>query len=167
MSDMRLIVMGAGGRMGRTLVRTIAETAGVVVAGAVEQAGSPVLGQDCGVLAGVGANGVAVGADLAALTAKADGILDFTVPAASLATAEVAAKAGLVHILGTTGFAPDGEARIAAAARTGTIVPAAAGASSTRHGRTHPDRRAVLNSWLEVLAPYLSDYEPAPGSPLQ
>ena len=122
MSDMRLIVMGAGGRMGRTLVRTIAETAGVVVAGAVEQAGSPVLGQDCGVLAGVGANGVAVGADLAALTAKADGILDFTVPAASLATAEVAAKAGLVHILGTTGFAPDGEARIAAAARTGTIV---------------------------------------------
>ena len=58
MSDMRLIVAGAGGRMGRTLVKAIAETKGLVLAGATEGAGSPLLGKDAGELAGIGANGV-------------------------------------------------------------------------------------------------------------
>ncbi len=55
MPDMRLIVVGAGGRMGRMLVKTIAETEGVALAGAVEQAGG-LIGQDSGVLAGLAAN---------------------------------------------------------------------------------------------------------------
>ena len=53
MADMRLIVAGAGGRMGRTLVKAIAETKGLVLAGAVDAPGSPVIGQDAGVLAGL------------------------------------------------------------------------------------------------------------------
>ena len=57
MSDMRLIVAGAGGRMGRTLVKAIAETKGLVLAGALEGEGSPLMGQDAGVLAGLPANG--------------------------------------------------------------------------------------------------------------
>jgi len=62
--DMRLIVAGAGGRMGRTLVRAIAEGKGVALAGALEEARSPLLGRDAGVLAGLPANGVALVADI-------------------------------------------------------------------------------------------------------
>jgi 4-hydroxy-tetrahydrodipicolinate reductase len=58
MSEMRLIVAGAGGRMGRTLIKAIAETKGLVVAGAVDAPGSAALGRDAGELAGLGAYGV-------------------------------------------------------------------------------------------------------------
>ncbi len=54
MSDMRLVVAGAGGRMGRTVIRAIAETDGVALAGAVEGPGSAVIGRDAGELAGIG-----------------------------------------------------------------------------------------------------------------
>ena len=122
MSDMRLIVAGAGGRMGRTLVRAIAEAKGVALAGAVEGPGSPHIGEDSGVLAGLPANGIALTHDLPTLAAKADGLIDFTVPQASLAMAAVAAKAGLVHVIGTTGFSPDDESALAQAARSARIV---------------------------------------------
>jgi 4-hydroxy-tetrahydrodipicolinate reductase len=122
MSDMRLIVVGAGGRMGRTLVKAISETPGVVVVGAVEQAGSPLIGQDAGALAGVGASGVALSADLAAIIDKADGILEFTIPSSTLHHAQIAAKAGAVHVIGTTGFSSDDETKIAAAAKTGARI---------------------------------------------
>jgi dihydrodipicolinate reductase len=66
MADMRLIVAGAGGRMGRALTRVISETPGAVVTGALEAPGSELLGKDAGVLAGLPANGVQLSADLSA-----------------------------------------------------------------------------------------------------
>jgi 4-hydroxy-tetrahydrodipicolinate reductase len=120
MSDMRLIVAGAGGRMGRTLVKAIAETKGLALAGAVEDPRSPLLGQDSGVLAGLPANGIVLVTDAQPLLPKADGIIDFTVPRASIAFAALAA--GKVYILGTTGFVPDDEAKIKAAAKSAVIV---------------------------------------------
>lgn len=122
MSDMRLVVAGAGGRMGRTLVKAIAETKGLALAGALEQDGSPLLGKDAGELAALGANGIALTADTNAALAKADGVIDFTIPAASVALAEKAAQAGIVHIIGTTGFSADDEARIKAASAKAIIV---------------------------------------------
>ncbi|WP_426530388.1 4-hydroxy-tetrahydrodipicolinate reductase [Bradyrhizobium sp. McL0615] len=104
MADMRLIVAGAGGRMGRALVRVISETPGAVLAGALEAPGSELLGKDAGVLAGLPENGVKLSADLWTLSANADGILDFTVPAATIANVAIAAERGLVHIVGTTGL---------------------------------------------------------------
>ena len=95
MSDMRLIVAGAGGRMGRTLIQAIAATDGVTLAGAVEAAGSAVIGRDAGELAGLGTNGVAVGTDVEPLLAQADGLIDFTIPAATVAFAELAARQGM------------------------------------------------------------------------
>jgi len=120
MSDMRLIVVGAGGRMGRTLVKAIAETKGLALLGAVEDARSPLLGQDSGVLAGLPANGIVLVADAKPLLAKADGIIDFTSPQASVALAALAS--GKVHVLGTTGLLPDDEAKIKAAAKHAVIV---------------------------------------------
>ena len=104
MADMRLIVAGAGGRMGRALVRVISETPGAVLTGALEAPGSELLGKDAGVLAGLPENGVKLSADLWTLSANADAILDFTVPGATIANVAIAAERGLVHIVGTTGL---------------------------------------------------------------
>lgn len=122
MADMRLIVVGAGGRMGRALIHAVHGIDGVTLAGAVERAGSPVIGRDAGVLAGLEPNGVAVSDDPLPLFAKADGVLDFTAPAATLQFAELAAQARIVHVIGTTGLSAADEAEIAAAARHAVVV---------------------------------------------
>jgi 4-hydroxy-tetrahydrodipicolinate reductase len=122
MADMRLIVAGAGGRMGRTLIHAIAATKGVTLAGAVEASDSAVIGRDAGELAGLGKNAVQVAADLEPLLAAADGLLDFTVPAATVAFAEIAARNGCVHVIGTTGLSGENEKLIAEAAKRAVIV---------------------------------------------
>jgi 4-hydroxy-tetrahydrodipicolinate reductase len=122
MSDMRLIVAGAGGRMGRTLIHAIAATDGVTLTGAVEAASSAVIGRDAGELVGLGRNGVAVGTEIEPLLAQADGLIDFTVPAASVAFAEHTARKGCVHVIGTTGLSGENEALIAQAAKRAVIV---------------------------------------------
>src|SRR5260370_35544874 len=109
MPELRLIVVGAGGRMGRMLVKAIAETEGVALAGAVEQAGG-LIGQDSGVLAGLAANQLPLGSDTKPLIADADGILDFTPPAATPAFAALRAEAGQIHVAGTTGLSAEDEA---------------------------------------------------------
>jgi 4-hydroxy-tetrahydrodipicolinate reductase len=120
MADMRLIVAGAGGRMGRTLVKAIAESQGLSLVGALEDARSPLLGQDSGVLAGLGPNGIALVSDTKALLPRADGIIDFTVPKATVSLA--ALTAGKVHIIGTTGLSADEEAKIRDSAKSAVIV---------------------------------------------
>jgi 4-hydroxy-tetrahydrodipicolinate reductase len=122
MSDMRLIVAGAGGRMGRTLIHAIAAGKGIALAGAVDAPGSAVIGRDAGELAGLGSNGVPVVAAAEPLLAQADGLLDFTIPAATLAFAELAARKGIVHIIGTTGLSGENDKLIAQAGKRTAIV---------------------------------------------
>src|SRR5690242_3364056 len=122
MAEMRLVVAGAGGRMGRTLVKAIADSKDFALAGALEDARSPLLGWDAGVLAGLPENGIKLTGDAAALLAKADGIIDFTTPVATVAFAALAAKAGKVHIVGTTGLNAPDEAKIKDAAKSAVIV---------------------------------------------
>jgi 4-hydroxy-tetrahydrodipicolinate reductase len=122
MAEMRLVVAGAGGRMGRTLIHAIAATKGVTLAGAVEATGSAVIGRDAGELAGVGKNGVLVAAELEPLLAAAEGLLDFTVPAATVAFAEIAARKGCIHVIGTTGLSGENDTLIAEAAKRAVIV---------------------------------------------
>lgn len=122
MTDMRLVVVGAAGRMGQALIRAIHAASGVTVSGAVERKGSPMLGRDAGEIAGVGPIGVAITDDPLPVFAAADGVLDFTMPAATVEFAGYAAQARIVHIIGTTGCSAEDDAKIAAAARHGTIV---------------------------------------------
>ncbi|MBZ9800077.1 4-hydroxy-tetrahydrodipicolinate reductase [Mesorhizobium sp. ES1-4] len=121
-SDMGLVVVGAAGRMGQTLIRAIHAIAGARVIGAVERGGSPHLGKDAGELAGVGRIGVAIGSDPLPVFATADGVLDFTTPASTVEFAGYAAQARIVHVIGTTGCSAEDNAKIAAAARHATIV---------------------------------------------
>jgi len=81
-----------------------------------------VIGRDAGELAGIGRNGVTVSAEAAALLADSDGLIDFTTPAATVALTEQSAAHGLVHVIGTTGFAAAHEKSIAAAATRARIV---------------------------------------------
>lgn len=122
MAEMRLVVAGAGGRMGRTLVKAIADTKGLTLVGALEDARSPLIGWDAGTLAGLGENRVKLVGDAGPLMGEADGIIDFTIPAATLSFAALAAKAGKVHIIGTTGLSAADEAKIKDAAKTAVIV---------------------------------------------
>src|SRR5277367_1915927 len=122
MSDMRLIVAGAGGRMGRALTRVISETPGAVLVGALEAPGSELLGKDAGMLAGLPENGVKLSADLWTLSANADGILDFTVPAATIANVAIAAQRSFVHVIGTTGLSPSDDAVIKSVTSRATVV---------------------------------------------
>ena len=108
--------------MGRSLIRLIGEQDGVTLAGGLETADSAALGEDLGVLAGGEKLGLSASDDALTLMSQADGVIDFTTPAASVELAALAAQARLVHIIGTTGFDADQEAQIAAAARHARIV---------------------------------------------
>ncbi|CAO4173508.1 4-hydroxy-tetrahydrodipicolinate reductase [Methylorubrum aminovorans] len=119
---MKLVVVGAEGRMGRMLIRAVAEAEGCTLHGAVERAGSPALGQDAGRLAGIGDLGVSVSDDPLSLFVAADGVLDFTAPAATVAFAELAAQARIVHVVGTTGLSQDDLKRLEAASYHARIV---------------------------------------------
>ena len=99
----KIAVTGAAGRMGRTLIQAIQETPGLVLAAAVEQPGFSGLGADAGELAGVGRLEVPVVADLAAVAASFDVLIDFTVAAATVPNLEVCARYGKAMIIGTTG----------------------------------------------------------------
>src|ERR671915_110639 len=118
MTDMRLIVAGAGGRMGRTLVRAIAETNGLMLVGALEGPRSPFIGQDSGALAGVGENGILVAAHLKMRSSKADALIDFTTSQATVVLAGLCAQVGIIHIIGTTGLSPADEGKLQEAANS-------------------------------------------------
>ncbi len=127
MSDMKLVVVGAAGRMGQALIRAIAGKDGVVLHGAVlhaavERNGAQQVGMDAGVVAGIGPIGVPITDDPLKAFAAADGVLDFTIPAATTEFAAYAAQARIVHVIGTTGMTGDDDTKILAAARHATIV---------------------------------------------
>jgi 4-hydroxy-tetrahydrodipicolinate reductase len=122
MADLKIVVAGASGRMGRALVREIAQGHGVTLVGALEAEGHPDLGMDSGALAGLQPNGIKLSADPLPLLTGAQGIIDFTRPMVSTMLADLAAQARIVHVIGTTGFAPSDTARLQAAARHAVIV---------------------------------------------
>jgi 4-hydroxy-tetrahydrodipicolinate reductase len=119
---MKIAIAGAAGRMGRVLTRIVHETAGTEIAGGLESPGSQFVGADLGALAGIGNLGVTISDDPAPVLAKVDGIIDFTIPKATVALAALTGKAGLVHVIGTTGIDEAGEAAIRTAAAGARIV---------------------------------------------
>src|SRR5262245_20135665 len=122
MADFRIGVVGCGGRMGQMLVREIAGTKGSAFSGGTEGPNSPMLGRDAGEVAGLGALQAKIGSDPKALFAASDAVIDFTVPAATVAHARLAAEAGKVLVIGTTGLTATDTAAIAEAAKKTVIV---------------------------------------------
>ena len=124
MADLKVAIAGAGGRMGAANIRAVTAAPGLVVVSAFDRAGSAVIGTDAGTHAGIAPLGIAITGDVEAALADADAIIDFSAPAASVALAQRAARAGLVHVIGTTGCSPEEDAAIRAAATGARIVKA-------------------------------------------
>lgn len=119
-----IVITGASGRMGQMLIRTVCDSAKARLVGAIERPGHAWVGQDVGVAMGGAALGVTVSDDPLEAFAKAQAVIDFTAPAATVEFAGLAAQARAVHVIGTTGLEKDDLARIAAAARHAVIVRA-------------------------------------------
>jgi 4-hydroxy-tetrahydrodipicolinate reductase len=118
---LKIAVAGASGRMGRMLVEAVLGSDDCRLAGALDIAGSPALGQDAGAFLGQH-TGVAVGADVRAALAGADVLIDFTRPEGTLAHLAACRELGVKAVVGTTGFTPGQKAEIAAHAQQVAIV---------------------------------------------
>ncbi len=117
-----IVVVGASGRMGRMLTQVVLASDKARLVGAVEREGHDWIGQDLGRAMGGADLGVTVTDDALEAFARAQAVLDFTVPAASVGFAALAAQARLVHVIGTTGFTDQDLARLNAASRHAVIV---------------------------------------------
>ncbi len=121
----RIGITGAAGRMGRTLIEAIAlSTEELELAAAIEQPQSSFVGADSGELSGRGRNGVPVVGALADVIDKIDVLIDFTVPAATVANVTECAQSNVAMVIGTTGFTPEQQAEIEQAATRVAICKA-------------------------------------------
>lgn len=125
MDQLGIGIVGCAGRMGRMVTRVVEATDGCRLAGGTECEGSAAIGRDLGELAGIGAKGLTVGDDPAALFAAADAVIDFTTPAALLVHAGLAGETRTIYVVGTTGLAAEHEAALAAAASETAVMQAA------------------------------------------
>ncbi|MGP6087019.1 4-hydroxy-tetrahydrodipicolinate reductase [Antarctobacter jejuensis] len=119
-----VVVTGVSGRMGQMLVKMIGEHERLHLCGALERPGHDWIGQDLGLAMGGAALGVMVSDDPLEAFARAHAVIDFTAPAATVAFAELAAQARVVHVIGTTGLSEDDLHKISLAARHAIVVRA-------------------------------------------
>lgn len=110
---MRIAVSGAAGRMGRRITALATENPDVEVVAALEMSSNSLLGQDVGVVAGVGTLGVFITDDIDEAISKSDALIDFSSPEATLDHLRVVSKAGKAMVIGTTGFSEDQKREIA------------------------------------------------------
>ncbi len=119
-----IVITGASGRMGQMLLRCVLASDQARLVGAVVRPGSDWIGQDVGQAMGGAAAGVLATDDAVEAIARAQAVIDFTTPQATLGFAELAAQARAVHVIGTTGFTADDLARLKPAARHAPIIRA-------------------------------------------
>ena len=133
-----IVVTGASGRMGRMLIRLLLDSDQARLVGALERPGHDWIGRDIGEAMGGQPAGVMVSDDVVTVIARAQAVIDFTAPSATLGFAELAAQARAVHVIGTTGLEETDLAQIAAAARHAPII---------RAGTTHRWEGSARPSW--------------------
>lgn len=124
MSKPGIVITGASGRMGQMLVRAVGVSDHAMLAGCVERTGHAWIGRDIGECMGGAPVGVLVTDDPLEAFSRAQAVIDFTAPAATVEFAALAAQARAVHIIGTTGLEPAHHAKLDAAARHAVIVQA-------------------------------------------
>jgi 4-hydroxy-tetrahydrodipicolinate reductase len=121
---MRVAIVGASGRMGLTLIQAVTQSPMLVLTVAIDRADSPVMGKDAGEIGGVGASGIKITDNLAAVTDQFDVLIDFTRPDVSMDYLEICQEAGKKMVIGTTGFSPAQKNRITEAGQTTAIMMA-------------------------------------------
>ena len=121
MNPMKIAIAGASGRMGRMLIETVLDAPDAELAGALDVAGSPAIGLDCGLPLGR-QTGVPITSEFEKGLAGADCLIDFTRPEGTLKHLAWCAAHGIKIVIGTTGFDAAGKAAIAAAADKTAIM---------------------------------------------
>ncbi len=106
----KVIVNGAHGRMGSTVVSAVVNDKDLQLVGAVDIVG----GMDAGDKAGCGKTGVIISTDLQKTIdeTKPDVMVDFTQPAVVFGTASLALKNGVSPVIGTTGLSDEQKAQL-------------------------------------------------------
>ena len=101
----RIAVMGAAGRMGKTLIDAVQQRSPQCgLTAAIVRPGSSLVGVDAGELASIGRIGVPLSESLQAVAADFDVLIDFTLPEVMLANLAVCRKLGKAMVIGTTGL---------------------------------------------------------------
>jgi len=124
-AELRMAIVGAGGRMGRQLIQAVCEADGVVLGAAIQRKGSSLVGTDAGELAGVGRLNIKVSDSLDEVVNDFDILIDFTRPEATQAYLDFCVKHHKGIVIGTTGFDDAGKAAIKQAAESIPVVFAA------------------------------------------
>ena len=124
MADMKIGIIGAGGRMGQACIRQVTDTDGCKVVAASDVAGTDLIGRDAGEAAGAGTLGIAVTDNAAAVVAASDAVIEFTLPGPTVDHVALTAEAGVAHIIGTTGMEAAQEAVLKAAGEKTVIMHA-------------------------------------------
>ncbi len=119
-----IVVTGGSGRMGQMLINAVQASDACTLIGVLERTGHDWVGQDVGIAMGGAEIGVTVSDDAVTTFAKAQAVIDFTAPDATIGFAELAAQARAVHVIGTTGLTDGDIAKLDAAARHAVIVRA-------------------------------------------
>jgi 4-hydroxy-tetrahydrodipicolinate reductase len=131
MSELNIVIVGAAGRMGRTLIESVLATPGARLHAAIDRAGSDFIGQDAGLFIGQ-QTGVKIASDFAAALSGADVVIDFTRPEATLDYLQHCQQHGVQMIIGTTGFDDAGKAAIKAASeKSASCLPPTSASGST------------------------------------
>jgi len=120
-TKLRIAVAGASGRMGRMLIEAVRGSGDMVLAGALDIAASPALGQDASAFLGA-PSGVNITSDLRTGLADAQVLIDFTRPEGTLAHLAACKELGVKAVIGTTGFSDAQKAQIAEYAKANAIV---------------------------------------------
>ncbi len=105
--QVKISVVGAAGRMGKTILGCIEEEPGACIHGGAERPGGPSVGTDIGETAGLGAKGIPIAGALADCMKGADAVIDFSSPETSMETLRLASEMGVAAVIGTTGFSPE------------------------------------------------------------
>lgn len=119
-----VVITGASGRMGQMLINALRHFDKMRLVGCLERPGHSWIGHDIGEVMGGAPMGIIVSDDPLEVFAKAQAIIDFTSPAATVEFADIAAQARAVHVIGTTGLSDADFTRLKLAARHATIIQA-------------------------------------------
>ncbi|TAJ83050.1 MAG: 4-hydroxy-tetrahydrodipicolinate reductase [Gallionellaceae bacterium] len=120
MNEIKVVIAGCSGRMGKTLLECVAQADDLVLHAALDHEASAALGKDASEFGGM--RGVKIGADVRAALRGADVLIDFTRPEGTLHHLEICRQLGVNIVVGTTGFTAQQKAQLGAAAQQIGIV---------------------------------------------
>ena len=122
MKKIKVVVTGASGRMGQTIIKKVLGDKNLKLIGALEVSGHKNIGQDLGKILKTKKIGIKISDNIVDLFAKTDSVIDFTTPNATVEHAKYAAQARIVHVIGTTGLSNIQSKKIVYASKHATII---------------------------------------------